>query len=145
MRVRDIMNINVTRVLAGTTMRKASEIAATTNASDLAVVDADNRLLGVVSEGDMMRAALPDFAEVLEAGGSIEHAYALVEAKGGALAGEPIERVMIRSPLTLSPDDTVHKAAAQMAARGIRRLPVVDQGKLVGTVSRADVCRLVFG
>jgi predicted transcriptional regulator len=43
----------------------------------------------------------------------------------------------------LAPEDEVHKAAATMAAKQIRRLPVIENDKLVGTVSRADVCRAV--
>lgn len=144
MLIRDVMNINVTRVKSGTSLQKAAEIAAFTNASDLAVVDGEDRFLGVVSEGDMMRAALPKLAEVLEAGGNVEEIYTIIEEKGKALAGMPIEEIMIRAPRTLLPSDTVHTAAALMANSGIRRLPVVESGRLVGTVSRADVCRAVF-
>jgi CBS domain-containing protein len=144
MRVKDIMNINVTRIVKGTSMQKAAEIAAMSAASDLAVVDEQQHFLGVVSEGDMMRAALPNLAEVLDSGGHPEQAYELLETKGRSLATAAIETVMIANPLVLHPDDPIHRAAALMAAKGIRRLPVVKDGRLLGTVSRADVCLAVF-
>jgi len=108
------------------------------------VVDDNNDFLGVLSEGDMMRATLPQLTEVLEAGGHLEDSYSLFKEKGHSIADQPIETIMIRRPLVLTPDDNLHRAATLMASRDIRRLPVVEGGKLVGTVSRADVCRAVF-
>lgn len=145
MKVRDIMNINAIRIRAGTPMRQAAEILAATNASDLAVVDDANRFLGVVSEGDIMRAVLPKMTEVIEAGGTLQDTYDMFQEKGRSLAGEAVDAVMIRNAYVLAPTDHVHKAATMMARDIIRRLPVVEDGLLVGTVSRADVCRAALG
>lgn len=144
MLIRDIMNINAIRVRAGTTVRQAAEILAATSASDLAVVDENNGFVGVVSEGDLMRAVLPKMTEVIEAGGTLQDTYDIFQEKGRSLRDRPVDGLMIKKPYTLSPGDTVHKAAAMMARDNIRRLPVVENGVLVGTVSRADVCRAVF-
>jgi len=143
--VRDIMNINAIRIRAGTTMRHAAEILAATNASDLAVVDDANRFLGVVSEGDIMRAVLPKMTEIIEAGGSLQDTYDMFQEKGKSLAVAAVDAVMIKNPYVLAPTDHVHKAATMMARDNIRRLPVVEGGLLVGSVSRADVCRAAFG
>jgi CBS domain-containing protein len=144
MQILEIMNINVARIRTGTALHKAAEIAAWSNASDLVVVDENDQFLGVVSEGDMMRAALPKLNEILDAGGIAQEVYSLIEEKGRALAGVAVDEIMIKKPITVSSKDRIHKAAALMATGGIRRLPVVDDGKLVGTVSRADICRAVF-
>ncbi|EWY38300.1 hypothetical protein N825_13915 [Skermanella stibiiresistens SB22] len=144
MLIREIMSINATRIRAGSTLRQAADILGMSSASDIAVVDDDNNFLGVLSEGDMMRAMLPQLTEVLEAGGHLEDSYSIFEEKGHEMANQPIETIMIRHPLVLTPADNLHKAATLMASRDIRRLPVVENGKLVGTVSRADVCRAVF-
>ena len=50
---------------------------------------------------------------------------------------------MIRDAITVKPADEVAQAATIMVDRQIRRLPVVEDGRLHGTVSRADVCRAV--
>jgi CBS domain-containing protein len=70
--------------------------------------------------------------------------YDVFEEKGRDMADQPIETLVISNPIVLSPQDNMQKAAALMASQNIRRLPVVEQGKLVGTVSRADICRAVF-
>ena len=142
--VRDIMNINVTRIPIGATLRQAAEISAMSSAADLAVVDEANNFVGTLSEGDLMRAALPSLSDALAGGGTLSGGYDLIEEKAQEIAGNPIDPHVIRDPITLSPGDPVHKAAALMTAKQIRRLPVVEGGKLVGTVARADICRAVF-
>jgi CBS domain-containing protein len=142
--VRDIMNINATRVRAGTTIRAAVDILSSSNASDLAVVGEDGRLLGVLSEGDLVRAVLPKMSELIDRGLSMQDSYDVFEEKGHDMADERIETLVISNPIVLSPQDNMQKAAALMASQNIRRLPVVENGKLVGTVSRADICRAIF-
>ncbi len=146
MKVRQAMNINAVRVLIGTTVRKAAEITAFSSVSDLIVIDSENNFLGVLSEGDLMRAALPSLTELVEHGNeaSLPDAYDLFSEKGQQLSERPVDELVIKDPLTVSPEDHIQKAAALMAARNIRRLPVVERGKLAGTISRADVCRAVF-
>ena len=51
-----------------------------------------------------------------------------------------IKRLIIADPITVHPDDPLLKAAAVMTSRMIRRLPVVHEGRFIGTVSRADIC-----
>jgi len=67
--------------------------------------------------------------------------YDLCEDARQAVSRRTIDDYMITGPITLSPDDDITRAAGIMAARMIRRLPVVSEGRLVGTVGRADVCR----
>lgn len=140
MNIREIMNINVSRILVGSTLRQAAEVSALSNAADLAVVDETNTFLGVLSEGDLSRAALPSLGDAVAGGENLSSGYGLLDEKGRELAGEPIDRHVIRDPVTVSPADPVRRAAALMTAKQIRRLPVVESGKLVGTVSRADIC-----
>lgn len=144
MKIREMMSINPTRIRLGSSVREAAELFAFSNASDLVVVDGENTFVGVLSEGDVMRAMLPELSEVMAAGGRLADSYDLFQEKGAALAREPIDPHVITSPIVLSADDEVHKAAALMATKQIRRLPVVENGQLIGTVSRADVCRAVI-
>lgn len=140
LRVRDGMNARVARVAEDATLGDVAEMMAVTQASDIAVVDADRRFIGVVSEGDVIRALLPDFDEVVHARGSIVDAGALFVETARRARSQPITRLIIRNPLTLAPGDDLLRAAIVMVEKMIRRLPVVEEGIFLGTLSRGDLC-----
>ena len=144
MNVSDVMNINSIRILSGSTMSEAADLAAMSNASGLFVVDGNNTFIGVLSEGDMMKKALPDIAEIMSSPGGLEDSEYIFSEKGNQLAKEMIDDHMVREVVTLRPDDSLIKAASTMSLKKMRRLPVVNDGKLVGTISRGDVCKAVF-
>lgn len=123
----------------------AAELIAVTGASDLMVVDEALRLVGVLAEGDILRRALPNWDEVVADGGSLDDAYGLFLRRGREMAGLPIAPLVIRDPVLVSPQDHVAKIAVALVERHIRTLAVVADGTLVGSVSRADLCRAVVG
>ncbi|MGQ0672627.1 MAG: CBS domain-containing protein [Hyphomicrobium sp.] len=67
-------------------------------------------------------------------------AYGLAE-HGAALSGLPVSRLMTRNVVTCKSQDTIAEIARIMTWRGIRHLPVVDDGKLAGIISIRDVLR----
>jgi CBS domain-containing protein len=105
--------------------------------SGFPVVDEDGKVVGVVSEADLL------VKEALEDGyhGVRGLIAATVHAAERHKAGGVTAADLMSSPaVTVSPDDTVEHAARLMYARGLRRLPVVDgSGRLVGIVSRTDL------
>lgn len=139
MLVRDVMNRKVARIYEDTTMRRAAELASLSQASDLMVVDEQDTFLGVLSEGDLIRAVMPDLDELIAAGGSLTQAFEIFLQTGRDLAHEPIGRLIIRNPITVAPEDELLKVATVMVNKMIRRIPVVEEGRLVGTISRSDV------
>ena len=143
MQIRDIMNINAIRILSGSTMAKAAELAALSNASGLFVVDDEDNFIGVLSEGDMMKAILPEMSEVMAVGRDLQETYNISSEKGVKLGSELIDNHLTPIPITLKPEDPMLKAPTTMAVKKMRRLPVVKNGKLVGTVSRGDICKAV--
>jgi len=108
------------------------------------VIDHENIFIGVLSEGDLIRAILPGFDEVVRAGGTLNDAFTFFLQKGRDLVKRPIDPLVIRNAFTLKTTDDVAQAAVVMVEKQIRRLPVVDDGKLLGTVSRSDICRAVI-
>lgn len=145
LRVKGIMETRVARIRADSNLHHAAEIVAMSGVSDLMVVDHNGDFVGVLSEGDILRAALPDFDEILEQGGALRDAYQAFLRKGRELSQKPILPLIIREPITLAPDDHVAKAAAVLIGKQIRRLPVLKDGRLIGTVSRANICEAVVG
>jgi CBS domain-containing protein len=142
--IRDVMTIYPVFINVNSTMHRAAEIISIAEVSDLMVVDDDKKFVGVLSEGDMIRAVLPNYDEVIESGGSLSDAFAFFIRKGRELVRRPIAPLVITDPITMAPNDEAAMAATVMTEKQIRRLPVVEDDRLVGTVSRADICRAVI-
>lgn len=142
----DIVNRSSCTIRLGATMRQAAVLVSESQASDLAVVDGENIFIGTLSEGDLIRAVVPNMDELLNTReGSLAKAYEVFLGHSDPTRGsQPIDRYIIRHPITLHPQDALLKAAIVMVSRQIRRLPVVDGRKFLGTVSRADVCRAIL-
>jgi CBS domain-containing protein len=139
MKVRDVMTDRDRTVTASpeTTLKEVAELMVEHRISGLPVVDDEGRVLGVVSEADIL---------IGEAGGTgsegmLARARALAQPATVAIprtAGE----AMSSPAVTIGPDDTVMHATGRIADRGVNRLPVVDEdGRLLGVISRADVVR----
>lgn len=143
--VKEVMTVRTTRILHDADIHHAAEVTALSGVSDLMVVDEENNLVGVLSEGDILRTALPDVDEILAEGGSLDTAFNIFLHKGKNLADLPITPIIIHEPIVLNPEDHIAKATTVLIDKQIRLLPVVKDGKLVGTVSRADICRSIVG
>jgi len=145
LRVEDAMITRTVRIRQDATLYKAAEVVALSRVSDLMVVGEDDKFIGVLSEGDILRAALPNMEEIVAEGGSLDTAFDIFVKKGKNLSDLPILPIVITEPITLDPKDHVAKATMVMIDLNIRMLPVVKDGKLVGTISRADICQAIIG
>jgi predicted transcriptional regulator len=145
MYVKGIMDTHMARIREDSNLHVAAEIVALSGVSDLMVVTDNGSFVGVLSEGDILRAALPDIDEIVEEGGTLESAYQVFLRRGAELSDRPIAPLIIREPITLQPEDHVAKATAILISKQIRLLPVVKDGRLLGTVSRANICEAVVG
>ena len=145
MRVKGVMVTRIARIHQDASLHHAAEMVALSGAGDLMVVDAEGNFAGVLSEQAILCAALPDIEAILDAGGALDEAYQLFLSRGQELAALPILPFVTQQPFTIAPDDHVAKAATLFASQAINRLPVLDGGRLVGTVGRADICQAVVG
>jgi CBS domain-containing protein len=128
----------------GATIRRAAEMVSVSEVGHLMVLDHDSRFVGSLSEEDVVRAMLPGFGDVTAAGGTLADAFRIFLERGRDLADRVIDPLVVRDTATVRPTDELARAAIVMVDRGIRRLPVVDNGALVGTLSRVDLCRAVI-
>ena len=141
--VAEVMNRRPVPIRDDAGLLTAAELVALTEANDLMVVESAGQLVGVLAEGDILRRALPDRQDVESYGGSLDAAYALFLRRGRTMGEQPIAPLVIRSPVLVQPGDHVAKIAVLMVERHIRTLAVVEGRRLVGSVSRADLCRAV--
>jgi CBS-domain-containing membrane protein len=131
--VQEIMTTRVIWVKKDATFREMAVALREHRVSAFPVVDDDRKVIGVVSEADMLtKEALGDESGVLA---GILHRRDQVKARG-VTAGD----LMTAAVVAVRPEDTVEHAARLMYDRRVKRLPVTDaDGHLVGIISRADV------
>jgi len=144
MLVEEFMSRSPARIPPDATLGEAAGVVGTSGASDLMVVSDEGRFLGVLSEGDLLRVLLPDREQIVAAGGSLRDGFAVLSRMGRELAARPIDPLIIRDPLVVAPDDDLGVAIVTMVDRQIRRLPVVSDDRLVGTIARSDACRILI-
>jgi CBS-domain-containing membrane protein len=141
MRARDIMTTSVLTTGPNTPIREIAELLSKRHFSGLPVVDADGRLLGIVSEGDLIHhstiGADPKgkwWLDSLADPDAIARAYSKAH---GQTAGD----VMVRHVSTISDEIDLEAVAATLDTQGIKRIPVIRDGRLVGIITRSDLVR----
>ena len=135
--VRDLMSTQVVAVKRGATYKELAATLRQFRVSGFPVIDDEGKVIGVVSEGDLLaREAQADGDSGIPGRiGSILHRREHEKAEG-LTAGD----LMTHPAVTVRPGDSVEHAARMMYSLQVRRLPVVDEGGfLVGIVSRADL------
>jgi CBS domain-containing protein len=135
MRVQDVMTKDVATARPETSLKEVAAILVEKRISGVPVCDADGGLVGVVSEADIL---------VKEEGVEPERRRALAWLLRGdngvsKFAATTAGEAMTSPAVTIDPSRPVSDAARLMIERSVNRLPVVDDGKLVGIVTRADL------
>jgi len=106
--------------------------------SALPVVDGEGRIVGIVSEGDLI---LKEDPELGDEGGLFEGRRRRIEREKAA--GLVARELMTSPPITVAPEASLGEAARLMHRKGVKRLPVVDpEGRVLGIVSRADLLKV---
>lgn len=137
MRVADLMTTDVVTVTPETSLRDAAALLAERRISGLPVVDTEGRVVGVLSEADIVAKAGGPSREHRLLGWLLDPDVDLADK----IAARTVSDAMSAPPLTIDAQRPVYEAAKVMASEGINRLPVVDGERLVGIVTRADVVR----
>jgi CBS domain-containing protein len=140
MRVKDLMTKSVLTVQSSTSLKDAATLLFKHRISGLPVVDGERRVLGVLSEGDIL---FKESSGQEGKQGFFDRLLAVpptgFELKIAATtAGE----AMSAPALTIGPRRPVTEAATVMIEEGVNRLPVIDEEeRLIGIITRADLVR----
>ena len=135
-KVKDVMTGEVVAVRHDASFKEMAARLRRYRVSAFPVIDENRRVIGVVSEADLLaKEALADEHAIPAAITGILHHKEYQKAKG-LTAGD----LMTHPAVTVRPEDSVEHAARLMYTLQVKRLPVVDaNGDLVGIVSRADL------
>jgi CBS domain-containing protein len=144
MKAAEIMTRDVLTVNIESTVLEVARTLLRHHVSGLPVVDGDGNLVGVLTEGDLLRRAETGtqrqrsrWLELLLGPGRAAADYTAAHARR-------VGEIMTDEVITIAPDTDLEEAVGLMERHKIKRLPVVANGKLVGIVSRADFLRALI-
>ncbi len=118
---RDIMTDSLATIRPTATIREAVELLIAEQISGLPVVDDNDRLVGIITE------------------------FALLAiAYDSVVLDEPVSQHMTTELLTVNVNDPIRKVADLCVVHRVRRIPVLENGALIGLIARRDVLRAVY-
>lgn len=140
MRARDIMTTSVVTVSPETDVAEAVKLMLERQISGVPVVDDSGRLIGILTEGDLMRRA--ELVSGRQSWWINPISSPEQEAKAYVKAhGLKVKDVMTKEVVTINEQEPLDRIAMVFEERGIKRTPVLRSGKVVGIVSRANLLR----
>ncbi|ARU31810.1 histidine kinase [Sulfuriferula sp. AH1] len=145
MKVRDLMTPNPVQIAPETAVAEIARILIEHHINGVPVADTEGCLLGIVTEGDLVHRAADERLEPRESLWK-ENFYRSMfrrrtPAEPDKAEGRTAEQVMTRDVLTVAPDSNVIMAARLLADHNIKSLPVIENERLIGIISRFDLIK----
>lgn len=148
MKVRDIMSSPAITVRPDTSIREVARLLREESISGVPVVDNSGKLVGIITEIDLIaRHAPPKQPQYIPLlWGLIPlrmDDYGRYKAQVRHILAVNAEQLMTLDPSTVSPEDSIERTAELMMKPGHNTLPVLENGRLVGVVTRTDLVNLI--
>ena len=143
MQVQDVMSTGLVTAQSTDSIRLAVTKMLSRHCGAVPIIDDEQNLIGVVAIRDVMLPLFPQFGDYIH---DNVHSRDFLEMEEGypEVLRRPIDSVMTHNPLTISPNTCILEAASFMGRKNFRRIPVAENGKLVGMVSIGDINRGLF-
>ncbi|HLA77474.1 MAG TPA: CBS domain-containing protein [Vicinamibacteria bacterium] len=146
MKVRDIMIAEVVTAEPETSVNLVAQLMDRGGLSGVPVVDGSGHVVGIVTEVDLIvrnqRLEPPAFFQLLDGRIPLE-TPAHYRKRLQHMLGTQARDVMTEKVVSVGPEEEVEALAELMVKRGVNPVPVVEAGRLVGIVSRADLIRMM--
>jgi CBS domain-containing protein len=143
-RAKDIMVKEVITVTSDQTVDQVIKILMEKNISGLPVVDEENHVIGIVTEGDLIyrskKLEIPRYFTILDSYIFLDNTNKM-EEQIRKMVGYRVDDIMTRDVIVVDVDDTVEEVATIMTRKNVNRVPVTENGKLAGIISRRDIIR----
>lgn len=148
MKAKDIMNSNVIVVKSGDNVEDVVKILLENKISGVPVVDEDNKVIGIVSEADLIYPEkslhLPAFIPVLD-GIIFLESFKKLEKEIRKMTAYKVEDVMVKDVVTVNEDTEVEEVVNILIDQKINRVPVVnEEKKLVGIITRSNILKHIY-
>jgi len=143
MRARDVMVRAVATTTPETTVEKVARLMINLRISGVPVLDKNGQLVGIVTEGDMLRRAETGTERRRSRWSEWFSANSLLAAEYIKSHARRVEDIMTREVVSVGELATLAEIADLMETKRIKRVPVVHEGKIVGIISRADLLQVL--
>jgi len=147
-RAKDIMTKDVITVKKNHTVNQVIEILMEKNISGVPVVDENDRVTGIVTEGDLIyrskKLEIPRYFTILDSYIFLDNTRKM-EEQIRKMVGYRVEDIMTKDVVTVGAEDTLEEIATIMTKKNVNRVPVVENDRLVGIVTRRDIIRAYAG
>jgi CBS domain-containing protein len=151
MNASDVMVRAVITVKPDATVQEAAQLMLANRVSGLPVVDNSADLVGLISEGDLLRRA-PEGTWPKAWGPPPRRGWAKllmgpeeVDTEYVTQSGRKVGDIMTREVVSAAPETSISDIAALMVHHRIKRLPIIQEGRVVGIVSRANIVEALAG
>jgi CBS domain-containing protein len=144
--VRDYMELDPATVTPDTSAEDVAKLLGEHELHGVPVVNDAGRCVGIVTENDLVMADdegdlhIPHYVQLFGGLVFLESVKGFEKRLKKAVAATARD-MMTADPTTIGPDADVHEAGRLISSSGHNRLPVVEHGRLVGVITRADVLR----
>jgi CBS domain-containing protein len=120
-KAKDVMTKEVITISPDATLIDAIELLIAKGISGMPVLDADEKVIGIISEKDILNFAF-----------------------SGNLRMTKVKEAMTKNVVSFSSDTDIDKISLCISENKFRRVPIIDEGKLVGILSRRDIIRMLL-
>ena len=141
MKVSEIMTTGVKTAYADTPVKDIANTMCFNKISGLPIVDEDNKIIGIVSEKDLLKRMFPDMATIAAEG---RPNFEEMEKGYADTLHLTANDIMTKTVSSVTPDMPIMKAASLMCINNIRRIPVAEDNVVVGIISIGDVHKAIF-
>lgn len=143
MLVQDVMSTGVLTAFPKDSVRSIVIKMLSRHCGAIPVVDQHQNLVGLVALRDVLLPLFPNYGDYIH---DNVHSRDFTEMEEGypEVLKKKVETLMTRNPMTVSPTTPVLEAASYMGVKNFRRIPVAEDGKLIGMLSIGDINRGLF-
>jgi CBS domain-containing protein len=143
MRAKDIMRAEVQCVSEASTLRELSRAFRRYGMTTIPVVNENSELVGVVTEAELLKAMLPSYAELQDDLQYMQD-FEYLEDRAQSVENMPVREIMLMGVISVNENAPLMRVISLFLLKSCSHIPVVRANKIVGVVTRTDICELMF-
>lgn len=139
-----LMHPDLTAVMESDLVHDAVHIIYSHNITGLPVIREDWKLVGFISESDILKAAVPTYLEVLAQSSFLADEECAFLSRFVELGNTTVAEYMNPEPISLEPTASLMSVADLMLRKKIKRIPITEDGRLIGIIDRGAFCEFLM-